>query len=88
MIKFQETYPYQEEDENSIQIPMNVITEQNIISGLELSMLATLNALGFTIPQNVRIKREKLLKLLEKFNYWEDDVDHDAIFEKEKGSSV
>lgn len=81
MIKFQESYPYQEEDVNSIQIPMNVITKLNIKSGLELSMLATLNALGFSIPQNIRIGKEKLLKLLEKFNYWEDDIDHDALFD-------
>ena len=81
MIKFQESYPYQEEDVNSIQIPMNVITEKNIISGLEISMPATLNALGFSIPQNTRIQKEKLLKILEKFKYWEDDVDHEAIFD-------
>ena len=81
MIKFQESYLYQEENVNSIQIPMNVITETNIISGLELSMPATLNALGFSIPQNTRIQKEKLLKILEKFNYWEDDADHEAIFD-------
>ncbi len=81
MVKFQESYPYQEEDVNSIPIPMYVITESNIISGLELSMLATLNALGFSIPQNTRIEKEKLLKILEKFNYWEDDIDHEAILD-------
>ena len=81
MIKFQESYLYQEEDENSIQIPMNVITEKNIINGLEISMPATLNALGFNIPQNKRIQREKLQELLKKFNYWEDDADHEAIFD-------
>ncbi len=81
MIKFQESYPNQEEDVNGIQIPMKIITETNIINGLELSMPATLNALGFSIPQNTRIEKEKLLKILEKFNYWEDDVDHEAIFD-------
>ena len=81
MIKFQESYPYQEEDVNSIQIPMNVITEKNIINGLDLSMPATLNALGFSIPQNIRIQKDNLLKILEKFNYWEDDADHDAILD-------
>ena len=81
MIKFQESYLYQEEDENSIQIPMNVITEKNIIRGLELSMPATLNALGFSIPQNKRIHKDNLLEILEKFNYWEDDVDHEVILD-------
>jgi len=81
MIKFQESYLYQEEDENSIQIPMNVITEKNIIKGLDLSMPATLNVLGFSIPQNKRIQKDKLLEILEKFNYWEDDADHEAIFD-------
>ena len=81
MMRFQELYQYKEEDENSIQIPLNVITEQNIINGLEISMLATINALGFSIPHNITIEKKKLLKLLEKFNYWEDDVDHNPIFD-------
>jgi len=81
MIKFQESYLYQEEDVNCIQIPMNVITEKNIKSGLDLSMPATLNALGFSIPQNTRIQKDKLLKILDKFNYWEDDADHEAILD-------
>ncbi len=81
MIKFQELYPYQEESVNSIQIPMSVITEKNIANGLELSMPATLNALGFNIPRNTRIEKNILLKMLEKFNYWEDDVEHEPIFD-------
>jgi len=81
MIKFQESYLYQKEDENSIQIPINVITEKNIINGLEISMPATLNALGFNIPQNKRIHKDKLQEILKKFNYWEDDADHEVIFD-------
>ena len=81
MIEYQESYTYQEEDVNSIQIPPNVITEKNIVSGLESSMPATLNALGFSIPKNKLIQKEKLLKILNKFNYWEDDVDHEVIFD-------
>ena len=81
MIKFMESYLYQEEDENSIQIPMNVITEKNILNGLEISMPATLNAFGFSIPQNIRIQKDKLQDLLKKFNYWEDDADHEVIFD-------
>ena len=80
-MKFQESYLYKEEDENSIQIPMNSITELNIKNGLEQSMPATLIALGFSIPQNIRIEKEKMLNLLEKINYWEDDVAHDAVFD-------
>lgn len=81
MIQYQESYPYQEENVNSIHIPPNVITEKNIVNGLKLSMSATLNALGFSTPQNTRIQKERLLKILKKFNYWEDDVDHEAIFD-------
>lgn len=81
MIKFQETYLYQEENDRSIQIPMNIITEQNIKNGLEISMLATINALGFSIPQNIYIEKDKIRIILDNFNYWEDDIDHDAIFE-------
>ena len=81
MRKFMESYLYQEEDENSIQIPMNVITEKNILNGLEISMPATLNAFGFSIPQNIRIQKDKLQELLKKFNYWEDDADHEVIFD-------
>ena len=81
MIKFQETYTYQEENDSSIQIPMSIITEQNIKIGLDISMPATINALGFSIPQNIRIDKDKIRKILDSYNYWEDDIDHDAIFE-------
>ena len=81
MIRFQETYLYQEENDRSIQIPMSIITEQNVKNGLELSMLATINALGFSIPQNIRIEKDKIRRILDRFNYWEDDINHDAILE-------
>jgi len=81
MIKFQELYPYQEESQHSIQIPMSVITEKNIMNGLEMSIPATLSALGFSIPPDTRIEKNKLLKILEKFNYWENDVEHEPLFD-------
>ena len=81
MIKFQETYPYKEENENSISIPLNQFTEENLKFSLESSMLATICALGLSIPQNTAIKKEKIYDILNKFNYWEDDVEHEPIFD-------
>lgn len=81
MINFQETYPYKEENENNINIPLNEFTEENLKIGLESSMLATICALGLSIPQNTAIKKEKIYDILNKFNYWEDDVDHEPIFD-------
>ena len=81
MIKFQETYPYQEENEKSIYIPLNEFTEENIKYGLELSMPATIFALGLDLPKNIAISKEKIKTILNKFNYWEDDIDHQPIFD-------
>ena len=83
MIKFYETYPYQEEDEKSICTPLNEFTEENIRIALELSMLATIRAIGFDLPKNTAISKDKLRKILDGFNYWEDDVEHEPIFEIE-----
>lgn len=81
MIKFQETYPYQEENENSIYVPLNEFTEKNIKFGLESSILATICVLGLNIPKNTAISKDKIRTILDKFNYWEDDVDHQPIFD-------
>jgi hypothetical protein len=81
MIKFQEKNPYQEEKDDSIYVPLNEFTEFNLKSGLESSMLATICALGLRLPHNTAIKKEKISELLNKFNYWEDDVEHEAIFD-------
>ena len=81
MKDFQEKYPYIEENENSVKIPLREFTEENLKTGLETSMLATICTLGFTIPQNSMIKKEQIYEILEKFNYWEDDVDHEPIFD-------
>jgi len=81
MIKFQETYPYIDENENSIKVPLNKFTEENLKFGLEVSMPATIYALGLSLPKNVAIKKENLYEILNKFNYWEDDVDHEPLFD-------
>ncbi len=81
MIKFQETYPYQEEKDDSVYVPLNEFTEENLKVGLESSMLATICALGLSLPQNTAIKKEKISEILNKFNYWEDDVEHEALFD-------
>ena len=81
MIKFQETYPYQEEKDDDVYIPLNEITEKNLKVGLESSQLATICVLGLSIPHNTAIKKEKISEILNKFNYWEDDFEHDVIFD-------
>ncbi len=81
MIKFQEKYPYVEENENRIKVPLDEFTEENLKFGLESSMLATIHALGLSIPQNIAIKKEKIHDIIQKFNYWEDDVNYEPIFD-------
>jgi len=81
MIKFQETYPYQEEKEDSVNVPLNEFTEENLKFGLESSMLATICALGLSLPKNTAIKKEKISEILNKFHYWEDDIEHEALFD-------
>jgi len=44
-------------------------------------MLATICALGLDLPKNTAISKEKIRTILDKFNYWEDDVDHQPIFD-------
>lgn len=81
MIKFQETYPYQEEKDDSVYVPLNEFTEENLKVGLESSMLATICALGLSLPKNIAIKKEKISEILNKFNYWEDDIEHEPLFD-------
>ena len=81
MMEFQELYLYQEETDASIKVLLNEFTEENLKLGLESSMLATICALGLSLPQNTAIKKEKIYEILNKFNYWEDDVEHEPIFD-------
>ncbi|MFW9970561.1 MAG: hypothetical protein ACFFDF_10195 [Candidatus Odinarchaeota archaeon] len=81
MEKFYQEYPYEEEKEDAISVPIEEITEEDMKRNLQVSMMATLNGFGFSI-QGKLVKPEEISKFLaEKFNYWEDDVDHDPIFD-------
>ncbi len=81
MIEFGEKYPYQEENKNSIFVPLDEFTEENMKKSLELSMPASLNVYGFTLKAK-KIKIDEIKQFLaEKFNYWVDDVDHEPIFD-------
>jgi len=81
MERFYQEYPYEEEKEDTISIPIEEITEENMKRNLQHSMMATLKGFGFSL-QGKLVKPEEITEFLaEKFNYWEDDVDHDPIFD-------
>ncbi len=81
MAKFSDIYLYQEENDDSINVPLDEFTEGNLKFGLKSSMVATISVLGLSLPQNVAIKKEKISEILNKFNYWEDDFEHDVVFD-------
>lgn len=64
MINFGETYLYQEENDDSLIVPLDEFTEENLKFGLESSFPATICALGLSLPQNVAIKKEKISEIL------------------------
>jgi hypothetical protein len=81
MEKFYQEYPYEEEKDNAIKIPLEEINEVNMKRNLQVSMLATLKGFGFSLEGKL-VKPEEISDFLaEKFNYWEDDVDHEPIFD-------
>ena len=81
MEKFYQDYPYEEEKEDAVSIPVEIINEENMKFNLQVSMLATLKGFGFSLEQKM-VKPEEISDFLaEKFNYWEDDVEHDPIFD-------
>lgn len=83
MEKFYQDYPYEEEKEDAVNIPIEIINEENMKVNLQISMLATLKGFGFSLEQKM-VKPEEISDFLaDKFNYWEDDVDHDPIFDVE-----
>lgn len=83
MKEFYERYPYKEEKKDSIVVPLDEINEENMKSSLKISMLSTLQGYGFSL-EGRKINPEEISKFLtEKFNYWEDDVDHEPIFDIE-----
>jgi len=81
MEKFYQEYPYKEEKDDAIKIPLEEINEVNMKRSLQVSMLATLKGFGFSLEGKL-IKPEEISNFLaEKFNYWDDDVDHEPIFD-------
>lgn len=81
MEKFYQEYPYEEEREDAVNIPIEEINEVNMKRNLQVSMLGTLKGLGFSLERKM-VKPEEIADFLaEKFNYWEDDVTHEPIFD-------
>lgn len=82
MAEFSEIIMNQEEKEKKIQIPLGEFTKENMIRSLDQSMLSTLAIYGFSM-KNKRLDINEVKKFLsEKFNYWNDDVVHEPIFDK------
>lgn len=71
----------EEEKINDIEIPLSVFTEENMHEALRGSMLSTLKLLGFSIPLKTIDTQKVETFLREKFNYFEDDIDHSNIFD-------
>ncbi len=81
MAEFTKNFLYQEEREGSVQVPLNEFTEQNMTKSIEQSMPATLRTYGFSLEGNSLEIEEMKRFLSEKFNYWNDDVEHENIFD-------
>jgi len=81
MNNFRQKFMQEEEKEESLIVPLYQINEENLKINLKLSMLGTLKGYGFSL-EGKTINPEKITKYLaEKFNYWEDDVEHKPIFD-------
>ena len=81
MEKFYQEYPYEEENDDAISVPIEEINEANMKMYLQVSMLGTLKGFGFSL-EGKALKPEEIADFLaEKFNYWEDDIDHEPIFD-------
>ncbi len=81
MDNFRQKFMQEEEKEESLIVPLDQINEENMKNNLKMSMLGTLKGYGFSLEGKI-INPEKISKFLaEKFNYWEDDVDHEPIFD-------
>ena len=85
MIEFSKKYPYQEEQESSIYVPLSEFTLEQMKISLESSMPATLKIYGFSLKGKKVNRDEMKIFLAEKFNYWNDDIDHEYIFDLENG---
>lgn len=68
------------EESTDLIVPLTEFTEKNLKLNLESSMMATMTSLGFSL-KGKPIKIDEVSKFLgEKFNYWNDDVPHEDIF--------
>lgn len=74
-------YMNREEDENSIPIPLDLVTEENLRRRMKTGMLASLRGLGHEI--NIATPPFEAVSefLGERYNYWDLDVKHDDPFE-------
>ena len=81
MNNFRKKFMQEEEKEESLIVPLDQINEENMKNNLKLSMLSTLKGYSFSLEGKM-IDPEEISKFLaEKFNYWEDDVDHEPVFD-------
>ncbi len=81
MEQFAREFLNKEEDEEDLVVPLEEFTEEKMEIALEFSMLATLKLFGFSL-EGKSINGDELKSFLaEKFNYWNDDVEHNPIFD-------
>ena len=73
-----------EEQKDDIKVPLSIFTEENLHNALRGSMLSTLKLLGFSIPLKTIDMQKIEIFLKEKFNYFEDDIEHSNIFDLER----
>lgn len=74
-------YMNREEDETSVPIPLDMVTEEAMRWGMKMGMLASLRGLGHEI--NIATPPFEAVSefLRERYNYWDLDVEHDDPFE-------
>ncbi len=71
----------EKEQENAIKVPLSEFTEENMSEALNGSMLSTLKLLGFSFPVRSLDLQKVENFLREKYNYFNDDIAHDNIFD-------
>ena len=67
------------EQESDPEIPLSCFTEEDLRRSLMLSQMSTLKGLGLDVPQQTP-NLKGIDGLLQRFNYWEDDVPHEDFF--------
>lgn len=73
-------YMNREEDEKSIPIPLDLVTEDNLRSRMEAGMLASLRGLGHEINTATPPFEAVGEFLGQRYNYWDLDAEHDDPF--------